>query len=76
MSEETWHRVPFGAKVEDKEDVEKQFDILEGKKKGETWVPWYNMHKVLAGLVDTYKYTGNETALWLRKNWVTGFMSV
>ena len=53
----------FGAKVEDKEDVEKQFDILEGKKKGETWVPWYNMHKVLAGLVDTYKYTGNETAL-------------
>ncbi len=66
----------FGAKVEDKEDVEKQFDILEGKKKGETWVPWYNMHKVLAGLVDTYKYTGNETAFWLRKNWVTGFMSV
>ena len=53
----------FGAKVEDKEDVEKQFDILEGKKKGETWVPWYNMHKVLAGLGDTYKYTGNETAL-------------
>lgn len=53
----------FGAKVEDKEDVEKQFDILEGKKKGKTWVPWYNMHKVLAGLVDTYKYTGNETAL-------------
>ena len=53
----------FGAKVEDKEHVEKQFDILEGKKKGETWVPWYNMHKVLAGLVDTYKYTGNETAL-------------
>ena len=53
----------FGARVEDKEDVEKQFDILEGKKKGETWVPWYNMHKVLAGLVDTYKYTGNETAL-------------
>ena len=63
MSEETWHRVPFWGKVEDKEDVEKQFDILEGKKKGETWVPWYNMHKVLAGLVDTYKYTGNETAL-------------
>ena len=53
----------FGAKVEDKEDVEKQFDILEGKKKGETWVPWYNMHKVLAGLIDTYKYTENETAL-------------
>lgn len=63
----------FGAKVEDKEDVEKQFDILEGKKKGETWVPWYNMHKVLAGLVDTYKYTGNETALLVAEklgNWI------
>ena len=43
--------------------IRDRFDILEGKKKGETWVPWYNMHKVLAGLVDTYKYTGNETAL-------------
>ena len=53
----------FGAKVDDKEDVEKQFDILEGKKKGETWVPSYNMHKDLAGLVDSNKDSGNETAL-------------
>ncbi len=26
------------------------------------WVPWYNIHKLFAGLVDTYLYTGNETA--------------
>ncbi len=28
-----------------------------------TWVPWYTMHKVLAGLVDVYEETGNEKAL-------------
>lgn len=28
-----------------------------------TWVPWYTMHKVLAGLVDAYELTGNEQAL-------------
>lgn len=53
----------FGAQIIDKTNVEKQFDILEGKATGDTWVPWYNMHKVLTGLVDTYKYTGNEQAL-------------
>ncbi|WP_455585173.1 beta-L-arabinofuranosidase domain-containing protein [Bacteroides sp.] len=26
------------------------------------WVPWYNLHKLWAGLVDTYLYTGNEKA--------------
>ncbi len=26
------------------------------------WVPWYNLHKLFAGLVDAYLYTGNETA--------------
>ena len=28
-----------------------------------TWVPWYTMHKVLAGLVDCYELTGNTKAL-------------
>ncbi|MBQ8580219.1 MAG: glycoside hydrolase family 127 protein [Oscillospiraceae bacterium] len=28
-----------------------------------TWVPWYTMHKVLAGLVDANELTGNEKAL-------------
>jgi len=26
------------------------------------WVPWYTMHKLYAGLVDVYKYCGNEKA--------------
>lgn len=28
-----------------------------------TWVPWYTMHKIIAGLVDAYELTGNEQAL-------------
>ncbi len=27
------------------------------------WVPWYNLHKLFAGLRDAYLYTNNETAL-------------
>ena len=26
------------------------------------WVPWYNIHKLYAGLFDAYQYTGNEQA--------------
>jgi DUF1680 family protein len=26
------------------------------------WVPWYNLHKVYAGLRDAWRYTGNEDA--------------
>lgn len=26
------------------------------------WVPWYNVHKMYAGLKDAWAYTGNETA--------------
>lgn len=67
----------FGAQIKDPQNVERQFDVIEGKikngddkeenKKNETWVPWYNMHKMLTGLVDTYKYTGNEEALEVAK---------
>ena len=28
-----------------------------------TWVPWYTMHKVMAGLIDAYELAGNEQAL-------------
>lgn len=28
-----------------------------------TWVPWYTMHKVMAGLIDAYELTGNQNAL-------------
>ncbi|MDQ6904875.1 MAG: glycoside hydrolase family 127 protein [Bacteroidota bacterium] len=27
------------------------------------WVPWYTLHKMLAGLVDAYRYEGNKKAL-------------
>ncbi|MEZ4900028.1 MAG: glycoside hydrolase family 127 protein [Saprospiraceae bacterium] len=27
------------------------------------WSPWYNLHKVFAGLLDVYQYTGNRKAL-------------
>jgi hypothetical protein len=28
-----------------------------------SWVPWYTLHKVLAGLLDAYLYCGNKTAV-------------
>lgn len=33
---------------------------LEG---GAVWAPWYTLHKLLAGLIDQYVYTGNRQAL-------------
>ena len=30
---------------------------------GGSWVPWYSIHKIYAGLIDTYTLTGNEKAL-------------
>ena len=44
-------------------------EIERGEIKGEAfhlngvWVPWYTLHKLYAGLIDAYAYTGNETAL-------------
>lgn len=51
------------AVMENGENPEIQFDIEEGKAEGKTWVPWYAFHKVFQGMIDIYKYTGNETAL-------------
>lgn len=34
----------------------------------ERWVPWYNIHKLFAGLRDAYKLTGNEKALEILLN--------
>ncbi|MGC4088134.1 MAG: glycoside hydrolase family 127 protein [Polyangiaceae bacterium] len=42
---------------------ETHFDVVEGKITGDMWVPWYTMHKIIAGLVDVYKLEGNATAL-------------
>lgn len=57
----------FGAKVNQPDNVEYQFDVLEGKAKGDIWVPWYNMHKMLAGLVDTYSIREMKRRLRLLK---------
>ena len=55
----------FGARIVDKSNIEKQFDNVEANLTNITtqaWVPWYTMHKILAGLVDIYDYTGYEPA--------------
>lgn len=36
--------------------------IEQGNTSG-TWVPWYTMHKIIAGLLDAYEFAGNEQAL-------------
>lgn len=41
--------------------------IEEGNTAG-TWVPWYSMHKILAGLIDAYELTGNSLALAVASN--------
>ncbi len=52
-----WNEVAAG-------DIRSQgFDLNGG------WVPWYTLHKMLAGLVDAYLYTGNKKALQI----ATGF---
>lgn len=44
------------------------FEISKGKIRSQGfdlnggWVPWYNIHKLFAGLVDVYNYTGNKQA--------------
>lgn len=53
----------FGATMADANDPERQFNLLERGDTRDTWVPWYTMHKIVNGLVETYKYTKNETAL-------------
>lgn len=61
----------FGATLLDKSNVELQFDNVEQGKANITtqaWVPWYTMHKILSGVIDVYKYTGNEEALEVAKN--------
>lgn len=42
---------------------ESHYIQIEGGNTAGTWVPWYTMHKVLSGLIDTYELTGNKQAL-------------
>lgn len=47
-------------------NLEMQFDNVEKNLANistQAWVPWYTMHKILAGLVDAYEVAGNEKAL-------------
>lgn len=60
----------FGAAILDRDNVEIQFDNVEKRMTNiitEAWVPWYTMHKILAGIIDVYKFTGNEDAFTLAK---------
>lgn len=55
----------FGATLLDPKQVELQFDHVEQNRTNivnEAWVPWYTMHKLLAGLADVYEITGYEPA--------------
>ena len=56
----------FGAVIKNTNNLELQFDNVEKNRVNiitEAWVPWYTMHKILAGLVEIYEMTGDEDAL-------------
>ena len=42
---------------------ESHYDKIEKGDTSDTWVPWYSMHKILAGLIDVYALTDNNDAL-------------
>ena len=55
----------WAAPVPSDGNVERQFDRVEIGKANifdDAWVPWYTMHKLIAGLVDVYKATGYAPA--------------
>ncbi len=54
-----------------KSNVEFQFNNVEQGKANigtEAWVPWYTMHKILAGLIDVSRMAENERALTVAKS--------
>lgn len=58
---------------------ESHFDQIEKGNTSGTWVPWYSMHKILAGLIDVYTFTGNKDALTIASklgDWVYSHTSV
>ena len=52
----------FGATMDDPAKPELQFDKMEAGDYTDTWVPWYTMHKIVNGLVETAKLAGGQTA--------------
>ena len=71
----------FGGRMLDEEHVEIQFDNVESRHTNiyaEAWVPWYNLHKVLSGLISAYACTGYTPALEVAQglgDWVCGRVS-
>lgn len=52
-------------------NVESQFDNVENGKTNiitESWVPWYTLHKIIAGLNDVYNLTGYQNAKTVSSN--------
>ncbi len=47
---------------------EAHYTQIENGNTSGTWVPWYSLHKILAGLIDVYAFTGNEEALSVATN--------
>ena len=61
----------WGAQVLDSSNVEIQFDNVEQNRAEiftQAWVPWYTMHKILAGLLDAYTLAGSTQALSVAEN--------
>lgn len=58
----------FGATMADPSTPELQFDKVESTNASDTWVPWYTVHKIMNGLVESYKSAKNETALRVAEN--------
>ncbi len=55
----------FGATIPNKDNLYEQFDMIEAGKCDiikEAWVPWYTMHKIIAGLVSVASLAGDEAA--------------
>lgn len=42
---------------------ESHYEQIENGNTSGTWVPWYSLHKILAGLVSVYEFIENEQAL-------------
>ncbi len=42
---------------------ESHYAQIENGNTAGTWVPWYSMHKIMAGLIDAYENAGSEEAL-------------
>ncbi len=53
----------FGATMADATKPELQFDLIEAGTTADTWVPWYTAHKLMNGLVETWKSARIKTAL-------------